>query len=348
MEILGDTFPNIGEGLIQPVTTSSTQQNPVQESVLEMSFKELFSSLTVRDIITPRPILIVNARENVASLLQRLRENKLRCAIVYDTERLYLGFVDAFDVVTHTLNVTAWNPNITKETFESLFWQAQNFAKEPSGSLINASNVDPFETISPDDRFRESVDIFARGVHRLAVVENGNIINILSQWDILMLILARVSFLGTDAEKTIEEAKLVAKDFNLLFSFPEENSVAKTLKYMYDHSISGVPLVDKMGRITHNFSLTDLLNLTALNYPLLTLSTGEFLTRVYGFKKPPVVCRRTDTVETVLLKFACYGVHRVYVVDEYYRAIAVITLTDIMQFLLRIEKGDTSKMKESE
>jgi len=273
----------------------------------------------------------------VAALLQRLRDNRLRCAVVYDTEKLFLGFVDAFDVVTHVFNVTGWKEDITTETFQQLDWQAQQFVTEPSGSIINISNANPFETITLETRLREAVDILSRGVHRLAVVENGTLLNILSQWDILLLVMARISFLGTAVEKTLSEAKLVADNFNLMYSVPEDAGVVDVLKYLNDNCVSGVPLTDETGKITGNFSVTDVLNLTSTNFPLLALPTNEFLFRIYGFIKPPVVCRKTDTVENVLLKFACFGIHRVYVVDESFCPIAVITLTDIMQFLLRAD-----------
>jgi len=312
-------------------------------NVYEQSISDLLNCLNVRSILTPQNILMVEARENVASLLQRLRDNRLRCAVVYDPDKLFLGFVDAFDVATHVLNVTGWKADVAEETFQTLDWQAQRFATEPSGSIINVSRVDPFETITPDVNLRKAVEILSRGVHRLAVVENGNLTNILSQWDILLLVLARVSFLGTAVEKTLLEAKLVGEAFNLLYSVPEDSQVVDTLKYMNDNAISGVPLTDVSGKITLNFSFTDMLNLTSTNFPLLSLTTREFLLRIYGFFKPPVVCRKTDTVESILLKFACYGIHRVYVIDDLFRPIAVITLTDIMQFLLRADLGLTPK-----
>lgn len=312
-------------------------QKPTVRNIYEQSISDLLNSLTVGDVVTPKDILVVQARENVATLLQRLRDNRLRCAVVYDTEKLFLGFVDAFDVVTHVFNVTGWKGDISTETFQLLDWQAQKFAAEASGSIINISNADPFETITLETRLKEALDLLSRGIHRLAVVENGVLLNILSQWDILMLVLARISFLGTAVEKTLTEAKLVADNFNLMYSVPEDAGVVDALKYLNDNCISGVPLTDRTGKITGNFSVTDVLNLTFVNFPLLTLPINEFLFRIYGFVKPPVVCHKTDTVENVLLKFACFGIHRVYVVDESFRPIAVITLTDIMQFLLRAD-----------
>jgi len=278
---------------------------------------------------------VVQAKENVASLLQRLRDSQLRCAVVYDTENLFIGFVDALDVATHVLNVTNWSRTLSEESFKTLDWQGQRFAGEFSGSLMNLSKGDPFQTITPDTLLREAVSLLSTGIHRLAIVENGNLVNVLSQWDVLMLVLATVSFLGTAIEKPVLDAGLICSGVQTV---ADNTDVVDVIKFMNDCNLSGVPLVDSTGKISGNFSATDLLNLTSLNFPLLSLTVRDFLFRVTGFVKPPIVCKTTDTVETVLLKMACYGVHRVYVIDEYFYPTGVISLTDVMKFLMTVEQ----------
>jgi len=146
-----------------------------------------------------------------------------------------------------------------------------------------------------------------------------------------MLILARISFLGTEFEKTVEQTGLANSE--VLRTVPDTSVVTEVLRFMFENQVSGVALVDPQHKIVGNFSATDMLNLTQLNFPLLSLSVREFLLRIYGFTKPPVICRNKDTVETVMLKFACYGVHRVYIVNEDFTPTGVITTTDIIKFL---------------
>ncbi len=74
----------------------------------------------------------------MASLLQKLNNSALRCAIVYDTEKLFIGFVDALDIVTHVLQVTDWAKDVSEETYRSLEWQGQRFASETAGQLMSA------------------------------------------------------------------------------------------------------------------------------------------------------------------------------------------------------------------
>jgi len=317
-----------------PKPSENVGKNVGNKSIYDQSLSEMLATTPIRNILVPKSLLVVQARENVATLLQKLRDSQLRCAVVYDTENLFIGFVDALDVATHVLNVTDWARDVTQESFKILDWQAQRFVIECSGTLINSSFGNPFQTITPDTLLRDAVSLMSTGIHRLAVVENGNLVNIMSQWDVLMLLLARVSFLGTSIEKTILDAGLIRSG---VLTVPDNTDVVEVIKYLNDNQLSGAPLVDNTGKISGNFSATDLLNLTEVNFPLLTLSVREFFYRVNGFLKPPIVCKRSDTVEALLLKMACYGIHRVYVVDEYFVPIGVITLTDIMKFLLFVE-----------
>jgi hypothetical protein len=76
-------------------------------------------------------------RENVSTLLSLLRQNALRCAIVYDTEKLHIGFVDVLDICTHILNVTQWRKDLPEDSFKSLVWEGQWFTSEQSGNLMS-------------------------------------------------------------------------------------------------------------------------------------------------------------------------------------------------------------------
>jgi len=111
-------------------------------------------------------------------------------------------------------------------------------------------------------------------------------------------------------------------------------TVIDTIKYMKDFKCSGIAVVDKHNRIVANFSASDLIGLNEENFNLLQLPVKEYLTRVYTFPKPPVCVSETSTVEEVLLKITVHGVHRVYIVDESMRPLGLLTLTDLMQFLL--------------
>jgi len=329
-------------------STTTEPAFPTHKSIYELSLTDFINSSTVSSVLSwPKNLLVVHAGDSVTDLLQRLKDNALRCAIVYDNERLYVGFVDALDIATHVLNVTHWSKQITADTFRNLDWKGQRFASQPSGELMNISLSDPFETLTPNAPLRQAVKLMADGIHRIAIVENGSIVNVLSQWDFLLFAASRLSFVGNQFQRTVGEIGLGTQSSNLLV-VKQWTDVIGVISFMYDNGLSGVPLVDEHARIVQNFSATDLLNLTRENFPLLSLPARDFLLRIHGYLKPPVCCRKTDSIENVLLKFLYFGVHRVYVVDDNYHPIGVITLTDIMQSLLISDRGSKGQTTTSQ
>lgn len=62
--------------------------------------------------------------------------------------------------------------------------------------------------------------------------------------------------------------------------------------------------------------------------------THKFTFGFFYVTQPPVFCKVSDSVEVVMLRLLVHKVHRTYIVDEDMVPQGVITLTDIMQFLL--------------
>jgi len=307
------------------------ESKPSSNPPFEFSLSQLLKDNPLRIILTPKQLLIVNARENVGTLLQKLRECSLRCAVVYDSEKLFVGFVDVLDICTHILDVTNWRNDLSVDSFKNLLWEGQNFVSEDSGQLINISQGNPFEAVNPDMPLIDAVRLMARGIYRLPVIENGLIVNIVSQWDILLMVCSRISLLGPQFERQLKDTT-IGSSFSL--AIPDNLDGVLAVKFLFDNQIAGAPVVDENGRTISSFSATDLLNLTAETFPLLSLSVRDYLLRTYGYLKPPVCCKVTDTVENVILKMLSFKIHRVYCVDDQLKPMGVISLTDIMKFLL--------------
>jgi hypothetical protein len=69
--------------------------------------------------------------------------------------------------------------------------------------LSDISLGNPFDTITPEKPLIDVVQTMAKGVYRLPVVENGVVSNIVSQWDILLMICSRLSLLGDKFQKQV-------------------------------------------------------------------------------------------------------------------------------------------------
>jgi len=304
----------------------------------EPAWKELLKTTKIVDVIPKRPIVQAQYHEEVSTLLQRLSEANVLAAVVFEPNpRLgVLGFVDVLDLVFFVIETTHQSSkNITEETIQNIKWEGQCFDIEKTGTLMNISRADPLNKISSEASLWEAVSLLAMEVHRLAVVTPGTsehlVSNIIAQSDIVQFLATRGVWIGSKIESPIGE--IFGKHVGVA-TVLEDMNVVTALKYMRDFKVSGVGIVDRFGRLVANFSASDLLGLNATNFILLSLTVKGYLQRMHGFPKPPVYCTAMDTVETLLLKMVVHHVHRVYIVDMYMVPTGVVTMTDIMQFLV--------------
>jgi len=311
---------------------------PNTDLVTEPAWKDLLKGTRISDIIKKRPLVTAQYHEEVSTILKRMSGSKVLAALVVDPDPKtgVLGFVDVLDLLSFVLETAELSSkSVTDETFQNLKWEGQCFEIERIGNLMNASRADPMYTVSCNSSLWDAVKLMSLEVHRLAVIEPGTpahtVSNIIAQSDIVSFIATRGVWLGSKLEQSLSEVGLARRGVATVL---EDNNVISTLRYMRDFKVSGVGVVDKFGRLVANFSATDLLGLTAETFPLLSLSVKEYLNRVYGFHKPPVFCRATESVETMLLKMVVHQVHRIYLIDELMIPVGIVSMTDVMQFLL--------------
>jgi len=197
--------------------------------------------------------------------------------------------------------------------------------------LINISKVDPLVTMSTKDSMFDAAKALV-DVHRVVILdEKGNIINILSQMDLLSFLLARHNFLGEHQPRPMTELGLIPSE--VVGSLDEDANVMAAMRYMRDCGVSGIAVTNKEGQIITNFSATDLLSITADKFDLLTLSIKDFLLKMHGYLKVPVIGKMTESVDAIMLKMDFYRVHRVYIVDDNMKPQGFVSITDIIRFL---------------
>jgi len=294
---------------------------------------ELLSNTKVRDILdTKRKVVTANYNEEIKDLLKKLSDNHCLSAVITDSEKPGIwGFVDILDLMFCILEVAKESSDLTTERIENLKWEGQCYTRQLSGNVVNFSRSNPFQSVSLDTNLLEVVKIFAKEVHRVAVIDSGTLVGVLSQSDIIQLLATRGQYIGSKLTKPISQVGLEPLG---AASVQDTVTVVECLKFMAEHKLRAVPIVDWNSRMVANFSATDLLGINESNFHLLGLKVKEFLQTMYGFPKPPVVCTTSDTVESVLLRMVVHKVHRVYIVDDRMIPTGVISMTDIMQFLL--------------
>lgn len=171
--------------------------------------------------------------------------------------------------------------------------------------------------------------------HRILVLDMSfHPVDVVSQTDILRYLDKHTEDLGELRFKTVRELRLSKKPLGQITA---NIPTYEAFRRMDREKISGYAVVDPMDfTLVGNLSASDLRGLTSKTFDRLALPVGEFLT----FQRPrtsltPIICTPSTKLEDVIHTIVWLNVHRLYEVDANKRPVGVVTLTDILQCILR-------------
>ena len=123
-----------------------------------------------------------------------------------------------------------------------------------------------------------------------------------------------------------------------VLAVPSTMAAIDTFRLMDNKHISGVAVVDASGAVVANTSSRDLkIFIKSPRRSTLLLPISRFLDEVRkdsSIEVPVVCCSPEDTLARAMSSIATTNVHRVYVVDAAKRPLRVITLTDVMRYIV--------------
>jgi len=319
------------------------EQSSLSHQLHIKSEPEWMSSLKlsmVRHAIPANQHLVrVSDSEYVYMLLSRMRKAGVSCALVIDSTNpsVVYGFIDQLDLLIYVISVADLTTPSTA-TFRNVHWEGQCFALENALQLTNMSQWNPCYSVFPETTLSEVLSAFAQGLHRVAVKDplTQLVTGVFTQGDLLRFMNMRGLTAMPAFKQSISTAGLHQLGVMKKTWLAQDTlALIDVFKHMKEKKVSGVPVVDKEGRIITNFSATDLLLLEEDTFPNITLPVLDFLRSVNGALKPPVTCTVDDTVENIILKMIARDVHRVYIVNSDFQPIGVITMTDVCRYLMK-------------
>lgn len=119
--------------------------------------------------------------------------------------------------------------------------------------------------VGPDDTLSTVSEVFReRGFHHVPVVEQGKLVGIVSDRDVLR---ALSPFLGTLSERAVDSATLQRKVFQVMTRRPAvvraDTPLSEVAGLMLDRRISSLPVTDAEGRLVGIVTMRDILRLHA-------------------------------------------------------------------------------------
>lgn len=188
-------------------------------------------------------------------------------------------------------------------------------------------------------------DSNGKPVHRVALMKQAEVSSIITQSDVLKFLNHHQKEVGDCLNKTIEALGMY-NPVRGVVTITEDVLAMEAFHMMYQKNLSCLGIVDKDGKLTGNVSASDLRGLVTQNFSSLSRTVTDFLKISKALSRPyaTVLNARLNDLRTLcvkkgstfkqLLDMICKNrVHRVYVVNEKFSPIGLITLSDVISVL---------------
>ncbi|CAL8074608.1 unnamed protein product [Calicophoron daubneyi] len=286
-------------------------------------------------------LVVLDTKLSVKKSFYALIFNNVRAAVLWSSARQsYVGMLTITDFIRVLVNGYGTSCG-QMEDFESSTvsqWRSCN-ERTRCHRLIS---------VSPEDPLLDAADtLIKHRFHRLPVIDPiyGNPLHILTHKRILKYLylnrrnLPQETFMSC----TLEELNLgtYAPNVHVL---PMDASIISALHLFLKHRVSCIPIVDTDNRLVELYAKFDVFNLAVTRtYNDLDITVYDALAfhRSNRQRYPsPMTCSKKTTLKAVIERVVLTEVHRLIMVDEDQHIDGIISLSDILKFLISLPPAD--------
>jgi len=316
------------------------------------SFKENATDLLKRTKVVdafPRPLKIIelNSKCKLYDGFLALIQNNILSAPVWDTsEEKYIGYLDIRDLVSFVVFVYDEQQVQDNSRLEDLIKNGigQLKVKTTDGVTVSyLSRRHKFITVKETDTLETVCQLlYNQSLHRVPVLDDtGKVVNIISQSSIIQVLSQKCTKVGMDdIDLPLEQHPEIGT--TPVLSVPKTEPVINAFRLLEKKNLSGVALVDENGRLVGSTSGKDLglflknPTLAALNLPIFE-HLQKIRSELIEIRTPSIAVFQKDKLSRAVSLLAATRVHRIFVVNDetYYSPVRVISLTDILRYLLQ-------------
>jgi len=192
--------------------------------------------------------------------------------------------------------------------------------------------------IGPDASLYDAIKVLIHNrIHRLPVIdpETGNVLYILTHKRILRFLFLYINELPKPSymSKTLRELRIGS--YENIETASEDTSIILALKKFVERRVSALPIVDAEGRLVDIYAKFDVINLAAeKTYNDLDVSLKKANEHRNEWFEGVHKCKLDETLFDVMEKIVRAEVHRLVVVDEDEKVIGIISLSDLLLYLV--------------
>ncbi|RHZ55077.1 hypothetical protein CDV55_100660 [Aspergillus turcosus] len=227
--------------------------------------------------------------------------------------------------------------------------QIDQFRLDSLREVEKALGVAPPETISigPERPLYEACRrMLESRARRIPLVTNDSqtdrphVLSVLTQYRILKFVAVNVS----DTQKLKKPLKeILLGTYDNIATASMDTPVIDVIHILVERSISSVPILNSEGVVYNVFEAVDVITLIKGGvYDDLSLTVGEALKKRSAEFPGIYTCSLNDGLDTIFDTIRKSRVHRLVVVDGDFRLKGVLTLSDILQYILLEGENDES------
>ncbi|KAK7022876.1 5'-AMP-activated protein kinase subunit gamma-2 [Halocaridina rubra] len=227
----------------------------------------------------------------------------------------------------------------------------QNFYKSPNRKMeeLEDHRLDTWRAVLKDEsrplvsiRPNESLYVAIRSlihhkIHRLPVIDpvNGNVLYIVTHKRILKFLYLYINDLPKPSMLQQPLRNLGIGTYENIETASQDTLIIEALNKFVEHRISALPIVDQQGKLVDIYAKFDVINLAAEgtynNLDITLRKANEY--RNEWFEQVHK-CTLDETLSTIMERIVRAEVHRLVVVDSDDKVIGIISLSDILKFLV--------------
>lgn len=321
----------VADPFLEKVSLSDLEEDESQIFVKFFKFHKCYDLIP-----TSAKLVVFDTQLLVKKAFFALVYNGVRAAPLWDSQRQkVVGMLTITDFIK-ILQMYYTSPNVAMEELEE--HRLETWRQVLKGSVM------PLVSIGPDCSLFEAIRmLITNRIHRLPVIdpETGNVLYILTHKRILRFLFLYINELPKPSYLQCKLRDLRIGTLNDIETATEDTLIIDALRKFVNRRVSALPLIDADGRLKDIYAKFDVINLAAektYNNLDVTLKTANEHRNEWfeGVQK----CTLDETLYDVMERIVRAEVHRLVVVDENDKVIGIISLSDLLMYLVLRPTGE--------
>ncbi|XP_049822552.1 5'-AMP-activated protein kinase subunit gamma-2 isoform X2 [Aethina tumida] len=320
----------VADPFLEKVNISDLEEDESQIFVKFFKFHKCYDLIP-----TSAKLVVFDTQLLVKKAFFALVYNGVRAAPLWDSNKQeFVGMLTITDFIK-ILRMYYKSPSVAMEELEEHKLDAWRQVLKDKKPLVN---------ISPDASLYDAIKTLVNNrIHRLPVIDpdTGNVLYILTHKRILRFLFLYINELPKPSymNKTLREVKIGTYDD--IETATEDTSIILALKKFVERRVSALPIVDPDGRLVDIYAKFDVINLAAeKTYNDLDVSLKKANEHRNEWFEGVHKCKLDETLFAIMEKIVRAEVHRLVVVDDEDKVIGIISLSDLLLYLVLRPSGD--------